>query len=92
MEKEMEKFDYRKVLVNGKEYECARTKTGRVYLFYYENGIEKVYVFDDTMRDRCLSKGSYFVTPCNMILEARTIDFVDFETRYTTFTARIQFF
>lgn len=88
----MEKFDYRKVLVNGKKYECARTKTGMVYLFYYENDMKKVYVFDDTMRDRCLSKGSYFQTPCNMFLEVITIDFVNFETGYTTFTGRIQFF
>ena len=71
--KEMKKFDYRNVLVNGNEYECARTISGKVYLFYVENG----YIFDDTMHDGFLSKTSYFVTP-DQIFEVRTIDFVNY--------------
>ena len=87
----MEKFDYRKVLVSGNEYECARTKNGRIYLFYVENGIKHMYAFDDTMHDDFLSKVSYFVTPERIILEVRSIDFVNCKTGHIYFTGRIKF-
>jgi hypothetical protein len=87
----MEKFDYRKVLVSGNEYECARTKTGRIYLFYVENGIKHMYAFDDTMHEDFLSKASYFVTPGQIILEVVSIDFVNYKTGYTCFTVRAKF-
>ena len=87
----MKKFDYKKVLVSGNEYECTRILNGRVYLFYVENGIKHAYTFDDTMHDGFLSKTSYFVTPDQMTLEVRTIDFVNYITGYTHFTGRIKF-
>lgn len=87
----MEKFDYRKVLVSGNEYECSRTKTGRIHLFYVENGIKHMYVFDDTMHESCISKQSYFVTPELIILEITSIDFINYKTGYTFFTGRVKF-
>jgi len=86
----MEKFDYRKVLVSGNEYECARNENGRIYLFYIENGIKHMYTFDDKMHE-VLSKSSYFVTPEQIILEVVTIDFVNYKTGYTCFTVRAKF-
>ena len=87
----MEKFDYRKVLVSGNEYECARTENGRIYLFYVENGIKHMCTFDDTMHGGFLSKVSYFVTPERIILEVVSIDFVNCETGHISFTGRIKF-
>jgi hypothetical protein len=88
----MEKFDYKKVLVSGNEYECACTKNGRVSLFYNENGIKHMYSFDDTMHNGFLSKVSYFVSHEQMlILEVVSIDFINLKTGYTHFTGRIKF-
>jgi len=87
----MEKFDYRKVLVSGNEYDCARTIYGKVFLFYSENGIKHMYTFDDTMHEGFLSKVSYFVTPEQMILEVVSINCVDYKTGYTHFTGRVKF-
>ena len=87
----MEKFDYRKVLVNGNEYECTRMLNGRIRINYNENGIRHMYTFDDTMHDGFLSKVSYFVTPEQMILEVVSIDFVNYICGYTTFTGRVKF-
>jgi len=86
----MEKFDYKKVLVNGNEYECARDINGKVHLFYVENGIKHVYTFDDRMHE-VLSKASYFVTPEQIILEVVSIDFVNYKTGYICFTGRVKF-
>lgn len=87
----MKEFDYRKVLVNGDVYECARTKNGRIHLFYVENGIKHMFSFDDTTHVAFLSKVSYFVTHERMILEVKSIDFINYETGYTFFTGRIKF-
>ena len=87
----MEKFDYKKILVNGNEYECVRSKNGRIHLVYVENSVKWSYSFDDTMHERFLSKVSYFVTPEQMILEVKTIEFIDFETGFIHFTGRIKF-
>lgn len=86
----MEKFDYRKVLVSGNEYECSRDLNGKVHLFYLENGIKHMYTFDDRMHE-VLSKASYFVTPEQIILEVVTIDFVNYKTGYINFTVRVKF-
>jgi hypothetical protein len=88
----MENKDLRKVLENGKEYECSRTKDGCVFLKYYENGVINIYAFDDTMHDGVLSKASYFETPDKIILEIISINFIYFETGSISFTARIHFY
>ena len=87
----MEKFDYRNVLVSGNEYECSRSKNGRVHLVYVENGISRLYSFDETMHNDFLSKASYFVTPEQMILEVVSIDFINYKTGYVHFTGRVKF-
>ena len=89
--KEMEKFDYRKVLVSGNEYECGRTKNGRVHLFYIENGMKHMFSFDDTLHVDFLSKVLCFVTHERMILEVKSIDFINYKTGYTYFTGIIKF-
>lgn len=88
----MEKFDYKKVLVNGNEYECTTQKNGRVSLFYTENGIKHMYTFNDTMHNGFLSKVSYFVSQEQMmVLEVVSIDFVNCKTGYIHFTGRVKF-
>lgn len=87
----MEKFDYRKVLVSGNEYECVRSKNGRISLFYDEKGIKRMYAFDDIMHEWCLSKQSHFVTPGQMILEVTSIDFINFDAGYVHFSGRVKF-
>lgn len=87
----MEKYNYRNVLVSGNEYECCYDKSGQVRLFYFDQGIKEMFTFDDSLHDRCLSRMSYFVTPCQMRLEVTSIDFVNFETGFMCFIGRIIF-
>jgi hypothetical protein len=88
---EMEKFDYKKVLKNGKVYECMRSKNGRICLFYDEKGIKRMYAFDDIMHEWCLSKQSHFITPEQIILEVTSIDFINFDAGYVYFSGRVKF-
>ena len=86
----MKKFDYRKVLVSGKEYECACTKNGRVHLIYVQNGTKHLYAFEDTMNEVFISKASFYVTG-QIIVEVVAINYVDLGTGYVSFTGRVKF-
>jgi hypothetical protein len=87
----MKKIDYRKVLVNGKEYECECDKNGQIYLYYNNNGNEEMLTFDNTEHEGYLSKGSRFQTPDNISIEVININFVFFQTGDTNFTGKIIF-
>lgn len=86
----MEKFDYRKILESGKEYECGISKNGVVDIFHIVNGFTHMCTFNDTFHNDYLSYKSFFVLPEQIILEVKNINYINFKTGYVFFTGRIK--